>query len=171
MEKVIQAVGALLMIGILVLAILVYANVAGISDVLNYLKAGIDRLTGFLVPKNYSVTITALGNATKSGNVVTLQATATGSYQVAQVDIYSDKPLKVALQASVASGSATFTASLSSTNAIVYKEVEQTGANTYLVILRIYPTDKQGSVTLTISASVTTAPATINVAVSEATYI
>jgi len=171
MDRVIQTIGALLLIGVLLMGILTYANVTGISSILNYIKAGIDSLTGWLVPKNYSVSIAPASDlATVTGNKVVFETDTAGTYQVASVSISTDKPLKVVIYAS-SNVSVTFAASISPTDAVVYREVEQVGANTYMLILRVYPIADQGSAVVTISVTVTTVPVHVEVSVSNATYI
>lgn len=189
MERVIQVIGGLLLIAVLFLGVMTYANVAGISNVLDYIKAGVNRLTSWLVPTNFSVDIAPLGNATLIGGTKTVVLTVTepGSYDVAAVSIKTDKALKVAIKAEAPDTMAvTFSASVSESNAIVLREVEQTGPNSYVLILRIYPafdeakaaipenvTGYNAYVTVTISVTVTSVsqPGNVIVAVSEATYI
>jgi len=189
MEKLIQYIGAMLLIGVLFLGVMTYANVAGISNVLDYIKAGVNRLTGWLVPTNFSVDIAPLGDATLIGGTKTVVLTVSqpGSYDVATVSIKTDKALKVAIKAEAPDTVAvTFSARVSESNAIVLREVEQTGPNSYVMILRIYPafdeaksaipenvTGYNAYVTVTISVTVSNVsqPSNIIVAVSEATYI
>jgi len=189
MEKVIRAIGALLLVGVLFLGIMTYANVTGISNILNYIKAGVDKLTGWLVPSDYKVSITPLGNASlvSGTKTVVLTVSKTGSYDIASVSISTDKALKVALKVEAPNTmSVTFNAKVTESNAVVVKEVEQTGINSYILVLKVYPafdeaktgipqnvTSYKASVTVTISATVSsiTEAGNIIVAVSEATYI
>jgi len=189
MEKVVQAVGGLLLIAVLFLGVMTYANVAGISNTLEFIKAGVSKLIGWLVPQNYTVTITPLGNATliSGTKTVVLAVSEPGSYDIATVSIKTDKALKVALKAEAPDTMAvTFSASVSASNAVVVKEIEQTRTNSYILILKIYPafdeaksaipenvTGYNAYVTVTISATVypNGQPGNVIVAVSEATYI
>jgi len=189
MERVVQVIGGLLLIAVLFLGVMTYANVAGISNVLDYIKAGVGKLVGWLVPANFSVDIAPLGDATLIGGTKTVVLTVSqpGSYDVATVSIKTDKALKVAIKVGVSGPiAAEFSATVSESNAIVLREVEQTDQNSYVLILRVYPafdeakdaipenvTGYTAYVTVTISATVirVSAPGNIIVAVSEATYI
>lgn len=184
MDKIVQAVGTLLLIGVLVLALMIYSNTTGIAPVLNEIKAGVNQLVGWLVPTKYSVTITAINGTKVSGaNTVTLNAKTAGTYPIASIDISTDKPLKVVIEAS-STNTTSFTVDISKQNAIVVKEVEQIGTNSYLIKLQIFPayeppagvanvnvTSYQTSVTVKITATVSKAPAFVVVKVSQATYI
>jgi len=144
-ERVVQAVGIILLIGVLFIGVLGYMQFTGMVDVVDAIKAGVDKLVGWFIPSNYSVELVA---ATPTGNYsVTVNgykltangAFAAGSNPVGSVHIVTDKQAAVVIKVETDITNATIKVSISKTNAEVIKDVEQIGTGSYLLKLEIYP--------------------------------
>jgi len=74
MDKVLQAVGTLLIVGVLFLAVLVYSNVTGFAPVLTQIKDGVAKLVGWFIPEKYSVEVVGknITGVTVSGRTIKL---------------------------------------------------------------------------------------------------
>jgi hypothetical protein len=89
MDKVIQVIATLLLVGVLFIAVLSYSNITGFAPVLNQIKDGVGKLVGWFIPPKYDVTLTAeIDGVTASGrtfildNVTTSAATTIGKITI-----------------------------------------------------------------------------------------
>jgi hypothetical protein len=139
-SKVIQAIGTILLIGILFIAIMVYSNTTGIAPVLNEIKAGVNKLVGWFIPAGYSVTITPanVSGVSVSGNVIKLSnATVNGEIATIEASGKYDGNIKIAVVFEQTGGSlSSFDVAVKAkANATVTIAKETTGE----VIVNIYP--------------------------------
>lgn len=76
MEKVVRAIGTLLLVGVLVLSVLTYAGIFNISEALNYIRTGVSRLVTWFIPKEYNVELVAghQNAVVKGGNVIAIDS-------------------------------------------------------------------------------------------------
>jgi hypothetical protein len=86
--KVLQAIGTILLVGILFVAVLVYSNTSGLAPVLNEIKAGVNKLIGWFIPASYRVEITPanISGVSVSGNTIKL-SNVTASGEIATVEV------------------------------------------------------------------------------------
>jgi hypothetical protein len=89
MDKVIQVIATLLLIGVLFVAVLSYSNVSGFAPILNQIKEGVGKLVGWFIPPKYGVTLDAnITGVTASGrtfildNVTTSATTTIGTITI-----------------------------------------------------------------------------------------
>jgi hypothetical protein len=90
MDKVIQVIATILLIGVLFVAVLSYSNITGFAPVLNQIKEGVGKLVGWFIPPKYNVTLAAenITGVTASGrtfildNVTTSAATTIGKITI-----------------------------------------------------------------------------------------
>jgi hypothetical protein len=138
--KVLQAIGTILLVGILFIAVLVYSNTSGLAPVLNQIKAGVDKLVGWFIPSNYGVSITAanISGVSVSGNVIKLSnVSATGEIATVEASGKYDGNLKIVVVFGQTGGSlSSFDVAVKSkSNATVTIERAETGE----IIANIYP--------------------------------
>jgi hypothetical protein len=158
MEKALQTVGLLLLLGVLMLGILTYSNVAGVGDSIKIIKEGVDRLVNWFIPTKSNLTI-AVGNysgvkATVSGNKVFINGTfsSTAIYtDIVKITAMTDKEATLVID--VNNGlpdGLTFTVTAS--NAIVDKKTVTASAQSVTTEkITIYPT---GTGTVTVSLTI-----------------
>jgi hypothetical protein len=158
MEKALQTVGLLLLLGVLMLGVLTYSNVAGVGDSLKLIKEGVDRLVNWFIPTKSNITI-VVGNysgvkATVSGNKVIINGTFSSSAiytDIVKITAMTDK--EATLVINVDNGlpdSLTFTVVAS--NAIVDKQTVTASAQSVTTEkITIYPT---GTGTVTVSLTI-----------------
>jgi hypothetical protein len=81
MERVLQVIGTLLVVGVLFLAVLMYSNVTGFAPVLTQIKDGVAKLVGWFIPEKYSIEIVGedILGVTVNGRTIKLEnVTANG---------------------------------------------------------------------------------------------
>jgi hypothetical protein len=138
--KVLQAVGTVLLVGILFIAVMVYSNTTGLAPVLNEIKAGVNKLIGWFIPASYNVVITPanISGVSVSGNAIKLSnVTANGEIATVEVSGKYDGNIKIAVVFEQTGGSLTSfdVAVKTKTNATVTIEKAATGE----IIVSIYP--------------------------------
>lgn len=144
-ERVVQAVGVILLIGILFIGVLGYMQITGMVDVLDAIKAGVDKLVGWFIPSNYSIELVAAtptSNYTVSVDGYKMTASgdfAAGTNAIGSVHIVTDKQAAAVIKIETDIPNATIKVSITTTNAEVIKDVEQTGEGSYLLKIEIYP--------------------------------
>jgi hypothetical protein len=128
MDKVLQTVGTLLLLGVLMLGILTYSNVAGIGDNLRLIKEGVDRLVGWFIPTRSNVTISVAEyagvSATVSGNKVVVNANlsaGTTYTDLVRIEVTTDKEATIVLSVSNGCPTIALPFRVTATNAIVDK--------------------------------------------------
>jgi len=137
---VLQAVGTIILLGILFLAIMVYSNTTGLAPVLNKVYYYVDKLVGWFIPSNYGVTITVanVSGVSASSNAIKLSnVTASGEIATVEVSGKYDGNLKlvVVFEQTYGSLSSFDVAVKSKSNATVTFERVATGE----IIANIYP--------------------------------
>jgi len=107
MDKVLQTVGTLLLLGVLMLGILTYSNVAGVGENLKLIKEGVDKLVKWFIPTKSDVAISVAKytgvNATVSGNRVVVNASlsaGTTYSDLVKIEVTTDKEATLVLSVS-----------------------------------------------------------------------
>lgn len=159
METVVRTVGILLLIGVLMLGILTYSNVVGISDSLDWIKERVGRLVDWFIPKKTNVTI-VVGDypgvsATVNNNkvVITANLSAGATYtDLVKIKVVSDKEATLVVRVVNGLGiELPFT--VTATNAIIDSGSFTVGAGaTATQKITIYP---YGEATVEVSLSLT----------------
>jgi len=105
METVLRTIGVLLLLGVLMLGVLTYSNVTGVSDALDGIKEGVGRLVDWFIPKKTNVTIEVGDypgvNATVSKNkvVITANLSAGATYtDLVKIKVVTDKEATLVLK-------------------------------------------------------------------------
>jgi hypothetical protein len=140
MDKVLQAIGTILLVGILFVTVMVYSNTSGLAPVLNEIKAGVNKLIGWFIPSGYGVTITAanVSGISVSGNTIKLSnVTASGEIATVEASGKYDGNLKLVVVFERTGGSlSSFDVAVKSkSNATVTIERAATGE----ITVNIYP--------------------------------
>jgi len=187
MDRTIQTVGLVLLIGILFITVAMFAQQYMNIPVIDEIRVGVSKLVGFMVPE-YNLTVTAINGelveGTKTVHYYVENATG-GKVDIAKVEVETDKALRVVLEVKTDIDNATISASIAKSNAIVVKDIEQTGTDTYLLKITVYPAyetsgesapESVGNYTATVTITVSVdIPADttgyVSVRVAEATYI
>jgi hypothetical protein len=107
--KVLQAIGTILLVGILFVAVLVYSSTSGLAPVLNEIKSGVNKLIGWFIPASYRVEITPanISGVAVSGNVIKLSnVTASGEIATVEISGKYDGNIKIVIARDVAGGDA-----------------------------------------------------------------
>jgi hypothetical protein len=160
--KVLQAIGTILLVGILFIAVLVYSNTSGLAPVLNEIKAGVNKLIGWFMPASYRVVITPanISGVTVSGNVIKLSnVTANGEIATVGVSGVYDGNIKIVVAPEVAGDVGI--AVKSKANATVTIAPATTGE----IIVNIYPAGEFDVVlSITLSGSGVSGTITVNTA-------
>jgi hypothetical protein len=175
MDKVLQTIGTLLLLGVLMVGILTYSNIAGIGDSLKTIKEGVERLIGWFIPTRSNVTISVAQypgvNATVTGNKVVVSAdlsAGTTYSDLVRIEVTTDKEATVVL--SVSNGlPIALPFRVTATNAVVDRAtvtvpasgsvvekvvVYPTGTGKVVVSLSITPdTDVSGTITIEVVLS------------------
>jgi hypothetical protein len=75
MERVLQVIGTLLIVGVLFLAVLVYSNVTGFAPVLTQIRDGVAKLVGWFIPEEYSIEVVGedITGVTVEGRTIKLE--------------------------------------------------------------------------------------------------
>jgi hypothetical protein len=138
--KVLQAIGTILLVGILFVAVLVYSNTSGLAPVLDEIKAGVNKLIGWFIPASYKVEITPanISGVRVSGNTIKLSnVTASGEIATIEVSGNYDGNLRLVVVLERTGGSVTdlYVAVKNKSNAIV--TIEWAANNE--IIVNIYP--------------------------------
>jgi len=161
--KVLQAIGTILLVGILFVAVLVYSNTSGLAPVLNEIKAGVNKLIGWFIPASYKVVITPanISGVTVSGNVIKLSnAAANGEIATVEVSGAYDGNIKIAVAPDVTGGTVGV-AVKSKDNATV--TIAHTGTGE--IIVNIYPAGEFSvELSVTMSGSGVSGTITVNTA-------
>jgi len=161
--KVLQAIGTILLVGILFIAVMVYSNTSGLAPVLNEIKAGVNKLIGWFIPASYSVTITPanITGVSVSGNVIKLSnVTASGEIATVEVSGKYDGNIKIAVAPDVTGGTVSVAVKLKN-NATVTVAPAATGE----IIVNIYPAGEFDVVlSITLSGSGVSGTITVNTA-------
>jgi hypothetical protein len=158
--KVLQAIGTILLVGILFIAVLVYSNTSGLAPVLNEIKSGVNKLIGWFIPASYRVEITPanISGVAVSGNVIKLSnVTASGEIATVKVSGAYDGNIKITVAPDVTGGTVSV-AVKSKANATVTVAPAATGETT----VNIYPAG-EFDVVLSINLSGSGASGTITV--------
>jgi hypothetical protein len=98
--KILQAIGTVLLVAILFMAIMVYSNTTGLAPVLNEIKAGVNKLVGWFIPAGYSVVIAPanVSGVSVSDNVIKLNnVTANGEIATVEASGKYDGNIKIAI--------------------------------------------------------------------------
>jgi hypothetical protein len=138
--KVLQAIGTILLVGILFVAVLVYSNTSGIAPVLDEIKAGVNKLIGWFIPASYRVEITPanISGVSVSGNTIRLSnVTASGEIATVSVSGNYDGNLRLVVVPEWTDGTVSdlYVAVKSKSNAIVTIE----WATNLEIVVNIYP--------------------------------
>jgi len=159
MEKTLQTVGTLLLLGVLMLSIMVYSNVVGVGDSLKTVKEGVERLIGWFIPTKSNVTISVAEyagvSATVTGNRVVVSANlsvGTTYSDLVRIEVTTDKEATVVL--SVSNGlSIALPFRVTATNAIVDKtSIVVPALGSAVEKITVYPT---GTGKVVVSLSIT----------------
>jgi hypothetical protein len=160
--KVLQAIGTILLVGILFVAVLVYSNTSGLAPVLNEVKAGVNKLIGWFIPADYNVAITPanISGVSVSGNAIKLSnVSATGEIATVEVSGKYDGNIKLVIAPEVP---ATIGVAVKSkSNAAVTIATATTGE----IIVNVYPAGEFDVVlSITLSGSGVSGRITVNTA-------
>jgi len=160
---VLQAIGTILLVGILFIAVMVYSSTSGLAPVLNEIKAGVNKLIGWFIPSNYAVKITPANvtGVSVSGNVIKLSnVTANGEIATVEVSGKYDGNIKIAVAPDVTVGTVGVAVKVKN-NATVTIAPAATGE----IIVSIYPAGEFDVVlSITLSGSGVSGSITVNTA-------
>ncbi|RLB79546.1 MAG: hypothetical protein DRH17_13630 [Deltaproteobacteria bacterium] len=187
MDRTLQTIGIVLLVAVLFISVAVLAQNYMNIPIIEEIRSGVSSLVGFLVP-SYNLSIEPIAGTliegTKTVHYYVENATG-GKVDIAKVTLETDKAIRLVLEVVTDIENASISASIVKTNAIVVKDIEQTGANTYLLKLTIYPAfESEGAsvpsnvtsyttkVEVTVSVDIPSgATGYVSVRVAEATYI
>ena len=105
MEKVIRAVGALLLVAVVVLSVLTYAGIFNLSSGIEYIKNGISRLVTWFIPQKFEVAVSVLVNGTYEPDtrVIRVNQNVAANTKIATIDVYlKGAPVEIVLTSSAA---------------------------------------------------------------------
>jgi len=187
MDRTLQTIGLVLLIGVLfgviTIAVQQYMNIPVIDEIHSYVA----RLFGWLVP-SYNLTVEAINGQLIEGTRTVhyyVENFTSGKVDIAKITLETDKSLKLVIEVKTDIENASLSATITDTNAVVIKDVEQISADTYLLKIEVHPVyESSGStvpesvesviaeVTIVVSADIPAgATGYVSVRVAEATYI
>jgi len=187
MDRAVQTVGLVLLIAVLFTSVAVlvqqYMNVPVIDEIHSYVAS----LFNWVVPE-YNLTIEAINGQLIEGTKTVhyyVENASGGALDIARIELETTKSLKLVLEVKTDIENATISVTMTDTNAVVIKEVEQVVPDTYLLKIEVHPVyESSGSevpesvesviaeVTITVRADIPAgATGYVSVRVAEATYI
>jgi len=187
MDRTLQTIGLVLLVAVffasVAIAVQEYMSIPVIDEIRNYVSG----LFGWLVP-SYNLTVEAINGQLIEGTRTVhlyVENFTGGKIDIAKITVETDKSLKLVLEVKTSIANASLSATITDTNAIVIKDVEQISADTYLLKIEIHPVYDTSGFTVPESVESVTAEVTIVVSadipagstgyvsarVAEATYI
>lgn len=158
MDKIIQSVGVLLLLGVLFLSVLTYSNVFGVGDSIKVIKDRVVALFDWFIPKtsNISFTVATGFNYTLTGNKLIVNAplsAGTNYKDLVLITVKTDKEATLLLR--VSSTLANNTALITyTTNNVILEGVPSAYINpgaTTVLKHTLYPTSDSATVVISLS--------------------
>ena len=103
MEKVIRAVGTLMLVAVVVLSVLTYAGIFNLSEGIEQIKQGVNKLVTWFIPQKFNVDVKLLVNGSydAANKVITINSASAGT-AVAYINVtLKGAPVEIVLSTDV----------------------------------------------------------------------